>query len=219
MRIAVVNSKGGVGKTTSSVYLAAAAAARGLTVELVDMDRQQSLTTWLDEAAPLPEGVTYRRANANSAGRDSGADVVILDAPPGDPKDIDAAAEIADFIVIPTLPGLLNDERTIATWKYLNQFRWPAGVLLVGIDPRRVVARQTRQRIEESGANVAVLSSWIPNRTDVVGAAGTWPKDLHGYDAVLAEITEKVHANKHNTHALTYSTTDKPVSRLFRRRV
>lgn len=219
MRIAVVNSKGGVGKTTTSVYLAAAASARGLTVELVDMDRQQSLTTWLDEASPLPYGVTYRRANANSAGRASSAAVTILDAPPGDPKDIDAASEIADFIVIPTLPGLLNDERTIATWKYLNQFRWPAWVLLVGIDPRRVVARQTRQRIADSGADIDLLTSWIPNRTDVVGAAGTWPKELHGYDAVLSEIMQKVESNQTEAHALTYSTAEKPVSRLFRRRV
>ena len=46
MVIALVNSKGGVGKTTSAVYLAAALAAPRRRVLLVDLDSQASASHW-----------------------------------------------------------------------------------------------------------------------------------------------------------------------------
>ncbi len=49
--IAVVNRKGGSGKTTTAVNLAAALAERGLSILLIDLDPQASATAWLAEAS------------------------------------------------------------------------------------------------------------------------------------------------------------------------
>ena len=61
MNVVVTNLKGGVGKTTTAVYLSAAAAETGYDpVVLIDTDRQASSAEWLEERSL--EGVTIVEA-------------------------------------------------------------------------------------------------------------------------------------------------------------
>jgi chromosome partitioning protein len=85
MNIVVSNVKGGVGKTTTSVYLAAAAARRGRgPVLLVDADPQGSTAEWYEvdplEGVELIEGPSVRTVT-KAMSREDG--IVVVDTPPG----------------------------------------------------------------------------------------------------------------------------------------
>jgi chromosome partitioning protein len=187
MRIAVVNSKGGVSKTTTAVHLAAAAARLGgnTSVELFDLDRQSSAHAWLN-AAPKPSNVRVVKATIGSLSN-TRADVTIIDTAPGSEREIEQAAAVADYVVIPTQPGPLNDARALATWRYINHKNSPAAVLLTNVDTRRREALNTRKLLE---AQAAVFETIIPARAMIARAHGSWPKDLHGYEQVLTELME-----------------------------
>src|SRR5438132_2969689 len=107
MNVVVANVKGGVGKTTTAVYLSAAAVARGYDpVLLIDADRQASSAEWLEER-PI-EGVTVveapsERTLTRSMTRHDGT--AIVDTPPGDERLVQAAINSADAVLIPTRAG------------------------------------------------------------------------------------------------------------------
>ena len=117
MNVVVSNVKGGVGKTTTAVYLAASAVERGLQpVLLVDADRQASSAEWL-EARPI-EGVELEEAPsertvARAMERHEG--FAVVDTPPGDERVVRAAVERADAVVIPTRAGGIEFTRVVAT--------------------------------------------------------------------------------------------------------
>lgn len=131
MNVVVSNVKGGVGKTTTTVYLAAAAVAHGYDpVLLVDADRQASSAEWLEER-PV-EGVELveapsERTVARAMERHEGLGVV--DTPPGDERIVRAALERADAIVIPTRAGGVEYSRVVATLGMVPE-GVPAGVVV-----------------------------------------------------------------------------------------
>lgn len=57
MIIAIANSKGGVGKSTVAVHLAAWLYKQGHRVTLADCDTQQSSSEWIREAVPQVKAV------------------------------------------------------------------------------------------------------------------------------------------------------------------
>lgn len=188
MRLGVVNTKGGVGKTTTCVYLAAAAHRRGLSVEVQDLDKQGSATSWLSGVTGV-DGLAVAPGNKFTVSRDSAADVTIYDTSPGDPQDVELVGERADFVVIPSAPGSLNDERTMQTARYLASRDVPHAVVLVQRDERTVATRDSRAVLLEVAP---VFDTEIPLREAIRRAPGTWPTGLFGYDELLDEILKEV---------------------------
>lgn len=188
MKIAIVNTKGGAGKTTTAVYLAAAAAQAGHTVTLVDLDPQGTLTRWA-RRSDLPSGVKAEVGNAYTIDDMVGADVTLYDTAPGESAATNAAITAADFVMVPGRPGIINDERTLATAVAIASTGKPSAALLVDVDEREVLTRESVQRIESA---LTVFETRISHRTSIGRSAESWPNDLHGYANVWAELVAEV---------------------------
>ena len=131
MNIVVSNVKGGVGKTTTAVYLAAVAGRRGRgPVVLVDADPQGSTAEWYDadplEGVELVEGPSVRTVGKAMNLEDG---IVVVDTPPGEGTVVQAALGRADAVVIPTRAGGVEPNRVVATLA-MTPRNVPAGVVI-----------------------------------------------------------------------------------------
>lgn len=128
MMLALLNQKGGVGKTSLAVNLAAAAHLGGKRTLVVDMDRQGSAFDWSSarvEGSAL-EGLAVVRADrALPAQRlremAAGFEVVVLDGPPRLGDVTRAAAVAADVVVVPVQPGPFDVWAAAETLEQLDQ--------------------------------------------------------------------------------------------------
>lgn len=109
MIIALLNQKGGVGKTTLAVHIAAALALRGRSVLLVDADPQGSALDWsaIRQTEPLfpviglPKNNLHKEIPAHAAKYDD----IIIDGPPRVNELARAAIMASDMVLIPVQPS------------------------------------------------------------------------------------------------------------------
>jgi chromosome partitioning protein len=113
-RIVVLNPKGGSGKTTLAINLAAFFAARGDATVLIDHDPQGSSTRWLRKRKP-PQNPIHSIAAFERDSRTTrawqmripeGTDKVVVDTPAAiDPRALPEFTRDADKIIVPVLPS------------------------------------------------------------------------------------------------------------------
>src|ERR1700678_2298403 len=111
MIIVVANSKGGVGKSTLAVHLAAWLHEQGHSVTLADCDTQHSSSDWANEA--IPEVKTVRLADPNeildqlpTLGQKT--DYVVADGPGSNTETSRALLLRADFAIVPCKASMLE---------------------------------------------------------------------------------------------------------------
>ena len=109
--VAVINSKGGVGKSTIAVHYAIAESEKGRRVALIDSDVQESSTRWLKDLAdgvavfrlPTPDDVLERAPKLKEE-----YDLVIADGPAGLSEVTRAILLRADVALLPCGPSTMD---------------------------------------------------------------------------------------------------------------
>jgi chromosome partitioning protein len=138
--VAVLNGKGGVGKTTTAVNLAAVYA-EGSRVLLIDADPQGSATWWTQRETNSLKFQVKSGTNAQKI-KDlrtaNQQDLIVVDTPPGLESDIlRKVIPVVDYLVLPTPPAPMEIAVLIETVRTLVK---PSGVahrvLLTRVDPR-----------------------------------------------------------------------------------
>jgi chromosome partitioning protein len=111
MIIVIANSKGGVGKSTIAVHLAAWLHEKGHRVTLADCDTQHSSSEWLHEA--VPEIKTVRLTSSDQIMEDlpeiaKGVDFVIADGPGSNTDTSRTLLLCADLAIVPCKASMLE---------------------------------------------------------------------------------------------------------------
>lgn len=174
MIVALLNQKGGAGKTTLALHLAGAWAARGLRVTLIDADPQASSLDWSAQRAR--EGLLRRFATIGLA-RDTlhreapdlarAADHLIIDGPPRVAALMRSALLAADLVLIPVQPSPLDGWASAEMLRLLAEaqaFRpqLRARFLLNRCAARTCIARRTAEAL--AGQDPPALSASIGQR-------------------------------------------------------
>jgi chromosome partitioning protein len=181
MIVALLNQKGGVGKTTLALHLAGAWAAGGQRAVVVDADPQGSALDWsqarAEASVPRLFGVvglareTLHREVPEIA---RGADHVVIDGPPRVAALARSALLAADLVLIPVQPSVLDGWASAEMLRLLEEARifrpgLRARFVLNRCAARTVIARETGEALARS--EPSVLASRIGQRVAYPEAA------------------------------------------------
>lgn len=196
MIISLLNLKGGVGKTTSCIALATAAARDGKDVIVLDADPQGSATFWADNAddndRPLPFEVnaanpaTIKRAAKKFQGNSE--KWAFIDCPPNG-TILDAAQEASDFVIIPTGTGNADLVKTAETVRTMEANDKLYAVLLTRVLTNTNGFKVAQENLENG--SISFFDAAIRQKEDLKGYFGLpFGSSLYGYEDVYNEIKE-----------------------------
>jgi len=168
----VSNQKGGSGKTTLSMNLAAGLSRRGRTL-VIDADPQGSASQWSSSATedkPFPVSVISVGGNltheVNRFSRDY--DYVVIDCPPTlETENTSKAMVVADTVLIPVLPSpvdLWASVRLANTIEQIKQIKpqLKAHIVINQLEPRSALSRAMKDALEEF--DIPALNSGLRRR-------------------------------------------------------
>lgn len=137
--IAIVSQKGGSGKTTLAVNLAAAAEAAGDIALVIDTDPQATASQWAawrsDRAPEVIDSAPPRIQAKVDAARAQGATFIIIDTPPHADSAASRAVESADLVLIPCRPSAFDLAAIKTTISLVRLFNKQAFVVFTAGPP------------------------------------------------------------------------------------
>lgn len=158
--LTIASQKGGTGKTTLSLGIATAAAAKGQSVAVLDLDPQASAAAWADsrEAKNLavdavPPGRLLMLLDKLA---EAGADLVVIDTPPA-ADAADLAAERADLVLIPCRPAALDLRAIKTSLRIAGRAGKRAFVVFNAVPPTGKAAEAASAAVVGEGGQVAPI--------------------------------------------------------------
>jgi chromosome partitioning protein len=174
--IAVATSKGGSGKTTLSICLAAYLSETGHTVECLDTDRNKNLSEWIGRSKIGVPCQAVDEDDIVSAARQAAlrCEFVIVDVGGGLDRALLWAVGVADFVLIPVktdYKDAFEAGRTISQIRSVEAmaqgirpgYKIQHATVLVQVIKRAQVTATTRQQLQLF--QIPVLISEVPTRT------------------------------------------------------
>lgn len=144
MIIVVANSKGGVGKSTLAVHLAAWLHEQGHRVTLADCDTQQSSSQWLKDAAPEVNAIPMNDPDLilnELPALAQDADYVVADGPGSRTETSRALLLRADLAIVPCKASMLEVRALAVATDILRQ----AQDIRAGVPRALIVLSMVRQ--------------------------------------------------------------------------
>lgn len=202
--IGFVNEKGGVGKTTLSTNIAVAMRRRGLAVQFIDLDPQQSAQGWLDGRAedglePVLEALSTSR-EALIRGYDGyklvsqlrqqfgDLDYLIVDTPLAAQNSwVYDVARHLDYIALPLKPGPFDIGSSMLAQGTISGFGIPHHFYLNGAKKGPKILVMAVEALEQTGLLCPAI---VYDRTAFVLAAmeGKSVYEMKGAQPAVAEI-------------------------------
>ena len=209
--VAIVNQKGGTGKTTLAINLASVLAEKGA-VLLLDADPQASSQNWAAGKWTSPEGLAVKgmgKGNlleqVRSVSREY--DWIIIDGPPGISRTSANAVRAADLVLIPAKPSPLDvwaasDIVAAVRARQKTSNGTPKAAFVITMaQPRTRLGRQIDAALSEMG--IPVLQARTTQRVSYPNAINDGNSVVDGADqtarneilAIRGELESMTHDN------------------------
>jgi len=149
--IALINQKGGVGKTTVALHLAAAFWQHGADALVLDLDPQASASEWHDaRAEPLPHVESIqpaRLAKLVEHAAEIGTHALILDTAPHAESTALEAARCADLVLVPCQPSIMDLRAMRKTVDLLKLVKVPTFAVLNAVPAYGTISDEAEEMI------------------------------------------------------------------------
>lgn len=193
--LALVCQKGGAGKTTLAIHLAAEAATHGLRTLLLDLDPQASAARWADRRKPGSADVDVavespaRLAAALLQAEREGYALVVLDTAPHADQAALQAARAAALVLVPVRCSILDLDAVGASLDLCVLARRAAAVVLNAAPIRSRVVQEAAETVVNLGGDLAetIIRERVAFRHALVD--GRVAREFEPNGAAAAEVT------------------------------